>query len=232
LFFGSQAVSILEPEAQSDSAGVLPARQSRSRATRDRLLAAGLALVEDRAVDEVSVADIAAAAGCSVGAFYNRFRDKESFFEAAIDRVVAEELPRTAAFLAPEAWRAGDRSLPGQVVGHVIDLIRRRQGLIRAALKQSMTRPAAWDPIGDAAQAIAGTVYVLLAARPPTSGRVPTEAAVRAGMQVVMGTLFSAVVTRRGPLGIDDPAMADWLGYLFDRAIGRPEPVPNFPSQD
>ena len=56
---------------QTTAEDIRPAKQERSRATRDRLLAAGFGLVETRDFDALSVAEIAAAAGCSVGAFYD-----------------------------------------------------------------------------------------------------------------------------------------------------------------
>src|SRR5579864_3374004 len=62
----------------------LPAKQARSRVTRDRLLAAGRQLLDRGAFEATSIADIASAAGCSVGAFYHRFADKEAFFAALI----------------------------------------------------------------------------------------------------------------------------------------------------
>src|SRR4249920_1960197 len=70
--------------------GVLPAKQRRGEQTRDRLIKAGQRLVAKRDFDQMSVADIAEAAGCSVGAFYQRFRDKDAFFGALIAHYVGE----------------------------------------------------------------------------------------------------------------------------------------------
>ena len=69
---------------------VRPARQARSRMTRDRLLAAGRHLLERGAFEATSIADIAAEAGCSVGAFYQRFADKEAFFAVVMQAALAE----------------------------------------------------------------------------------------------------------------------------------------------
>src|SRR5579864_273792 len=68
----------------------LPAKQARSRVTRDRLLAAGRQLLDRGAFEATSIADIAGTAGCSVGAFYHRFADKEAFFAALIETVLAD----------------------------------------------------------------------------------------------------------------------------------------------
>ena len=47
--------------------GDLPTKQERSKATRRKLVASCLALVERRPFDQVTVADIATGAGVSVG---------------------------------------------------------------------------------------------------------------------------------------------------------------------
>ena len=60
----------------------LPVKQTRARKTRDKLLAAGFKLLRRKHFDELSVADIARAAGCAVGSFYLRFVDKDQYFLA------------------------------------------------------------------------------------------------------------------------------------------------------
>jgi len=202
--------------------GILPARQARSRQTRDRLLAAGLHLIETQGIDDIAVADIASRAKCSVGAFYNRFRDKESFFSAAVEQVLDEERTRAWTALSPENWPDQTADCPAAIVDFAVDLVRRRQGLIRAILKRSMSESVASDAIGDAGQAVVRAALHLLQARPPTDlPGPPEEVAVRAGMQIVLGTLFSTIITGRGAMAIDDDALRDWLTYLFRQALAR-----------
>lgn len=55
-------------------------RQTRSRRTMARIVAAAEALFAESGYDGASVHDIVARAGCSIGAFYARFTDKESLF--------------------------------------------------------------------------------------------------------------------------------------------------------
>lgn len=61
-------------------------QQRRSRATRRRILAATNHLLKSRAFESFSVQEIAAMAGCSIGAFYGRFRGKEDLLEPMLDR--------------------------------------------------------------------------------------------------------------------------------------------------
>ena len=60
----------------------LPAKQNRSRKTRDALLAAGWKLLAKTSWDQLSVNDIVAEANSSVGSFYSRFADKDSYFDS------------------------------------------------------------------------------------------------------------------------------------------------------
>ncbi len=81
------------------SQGVLPATQPRSRATRDRIVAALETLLRKRRLEAVTIADIAQEAGVSVGAVYRRFENRDAFIPVAFD------LYRTrleAYFLQPE----------------------------------------------------------------------------------------------------------------------------------
>ena len=54
-----------------------PALQARSRATQDRIFAAGTKLLEEGGAEALTVAGVAAAAGVAVGSVYRRFGDKE-----------------------------------------------------------------------------------------------------------------------------------------------------------
>lgn len=81
-----------QPLATDDELwGALPPKQARSVDAIQRIAVAGQALFVERDYDDVSVADIAAAAGVSVGAFYTRFPSKEHLI-VHLMRDVADEL--------------------------------------------------------------------------------------------------------------------------------------------
>ena len=86
---------------------VLPAKQARSRRTRDRLLAAGRELLNRGAFDATSINDVARDAGCSVGAFYQRFPDKEAFFTVVIETVLADIALDAKRFVTDERLAEG-----------------------------------------------------------------------------------------------------------------------------
>ena len=67
---------------------VRPVYQNRSRETRDLLLKAGERVFGARGYLDANIRDIAEEAGCSVGTFYGRFKDKEALFRALEDQYV------------------------------------------------------------------------------------------------------------------------------------------------
>ena len=69
---------------------VRPARQQRSRETRDAILKAVAKLVKAGKYESATVQDIVQAAGSSVGAFYGRFADKTAALYSFYDTRCAE----------------------------------------------------------------------------------------------------------------------------------------------
>ena len=65
----------------------LAPRQRRSALTQERLLDALEALLDERVFEQISIQDIAAAAGVAVGTVYRRFRNKEALLPALYRRL-------------------------------------------------------------------------------------------------------------------------------------------------
>src|SRR5215210_5711507 len=71
------------PEASSlKTLGVMPTQQARSKATFQALIDAGMRVIESKQFRDINIAEIAQAAEVSVGAFYDRFRNKDVFLAA------------------------------------------------------------------------------------------------------------------------------------------------------
>src|SRR5262245_50018865 len=117
-------------------------RQSRSRATLDRLLDATGAVLAEKPFEDASVAEIARRAGSSVGAFYGRFPDKESLLDCFDKRFF--ELARASCdeFFDSDGWNAA--SLDDSVALLLSLLVanhRRHQGVLRALLQRQRSDP-------------------------------------------------------------------------------------------
>jgi AcrR family transcriptional regulator len=195
--------------------GILPVKQERGTRTRDRLLKAGQRLIMRRDFDTMSVADIAQAAGCSVGAFYQRFRDKEAFFGALVAHYVSEARETTLGLYAGDR----DADLVAAVAASTTARFRKYTGLVRTAVRRRMDNPDVWEPIRLHGHFAADCFIEWLASR---AGRAltPDEAiSVRFAFQVLMGTLNNAVVNQPGPLNLTDPEFGRQIERAFRQVL-------------
>lgn len=81
----------------------------KARRTRQALLGAAYERFEANGYHQTSVSDIAAAAGVSLGTFYQYFRDRSDVMAALIGNVVVRALDRPEGMFDPEAGRLGLR---------------------------------------------------------------------------------------------------------------------------
>lgn len=116
---------------QQDPALARPALQKRSRQKRDRLIAAGIEIFARDGYDAARIVDIAEAAGISVGLFYQRFKDKQTFFHALEAEFVRRGCENWDRFFeqADPAW-SGQR-LVNTLVGGLARVLRRNIGFFR-----------------------------------------------------------------------------------------------------
>lgn len=195
------------PGTASSVPGVRPALQRRSRARHAAMLAAGIKLVNARDWSEVSVADIAAANGHSVGSFYTRFRDKDAYFEA-LQETVAAEFRRgvEAFFVAPQRGRESATQLLASYIRLVLGAYRANRGLFAAAIKYATAHPAAWRPLVQLRERAEALLREALCERRPAQRRFLADRVAFAG-QMLNGTLLNAILNRPGPIQLDQPAM-------------------------
>lgn len=128
----------MEPRIE-DIDGVIPANQARSREAQARLIKAGEQVFAKKGYDEAHVTDIAAAAGCSIGSFYRRFRDKEALFRALALQFGERTHENYDRFFAMPQWREA----PSAEVIHVLventaRRIQRHPGFFRALFQRTL----------------------------------------------------------------------------------------------
>ncbi|CCD83776.1 conserved protein of unknown function [Bradyrhizobium sp. ORS 285] len=204
-----------------DLPGVTPSRQQRSRETTLALLTAGAELLRTRSLAELSISDLCADIGATVGAFYSRFDSKEAYFNALLALTLEDGREQLLKLPASEAAPAGDLDAQCHLlVRGTVLWMRRHKGVLRAALVRSENGSNNWTGFKDLAQALSQRAALLL--RPTADGasagrRKPTATAeerktVAFGIQVVLGTLVNAILNDPGPLSIDDDEIAERLG--------------------
>jgi len=113
--------------------GIIPANQARSREAQARLMKAGEAVFAQKGYDEAHVSDIAAAASCSIGSFYRRFRDKEALFKALHGQFAARTRDNFDRFFAMPQWEGTPTAeVLGTLVENTARVIQRHPGFFRA----------------------------------------------------------------------------------------------------
>lgn len=149
-------------------------RQNRARRTRARILAVAAGLLEDREPHRISIQELAAGAGTSVGAFYARFPSKEAVF-ALLGLALLQDLERHV------AWSQGpglephtvDASVRSYVAARVTHTRRNRRAIL--ALRQGSDDDQMAEMLDHAERAIHDQVLArllpLLAAGTPDAGQ-------------------------------------------------------------
>jgi AcrR family transcriptional regulator len=126
--------------------GAHPAKQMRSRLLRDSALIHASKLIQEGRYASTSMSEIARAIGCSVGALYFRFRDKEALFACVVEIVLTQEVEELK--ILDSKGRYQDLSLRKTVEQCVLDyveFIERHQRMIRAMYQSASKEPTYWD---------------------------------------------------------------------------------------
>jgi AcrR family transcriptional regulator len=108
-------------------------KQYRSLQTFERLLNAAEELVSERPFDEVSVNDICARAGHSVGAFYRRFESREGLLHVLHERYTERVMHLQSAALNPARWEGIPLAeMLKLVIEEIVKVTRQNLGLLLA----------------------------------------------------------------------------------------------------
>ncbi|HVT15525.1 MAG TPA: TetR/AcrR family transcriptional regulator [Thermoanaerobaculia bacterium] len=116
-------------------------RQERSRATRERILGALARLLERTTFDQISVAEVTAAAGCSMSSFYARFPSKEALLDAFLDRFFEFSAGEVSRALSQIAAAAGAANRARRLVEFMLRSYRAYRGLLRSLILHDRTHP-------------------------------------------------------------------------------------------
>lgn len=209
-----------------DVPGVRPASQRRSLQKRDAMLKAGLDLLRNTEFEQLSIQQITSAAGCSVGSFYERFDDKDSFLLALQKQVYHRQLQEARSRLNPADWAHVPTQ---QTIAAAVTVVSNSfrgdaEGLLRAAMVRSAAKPHVWGPSRASSKDISDVLKAVLIDRlegPDREGRIEIA------IQLLNGILLNMILRDPGPLRLDDP-MTD--GTLTEVIISVLEPLN--PSQN
>ena len=196
-----------------------PLGGGRRQQRTDALYDAALRLLAKKDYETISVAAIAREAGTSVGAFYGRFRDKNSFLLAAISSAFRTLATEANHDLAPDRWR--EKSKADTVLGlvrHIVQQLGRHPaaGVTRAALKLATIESPALDPLLEYRATVTDCAVRLLT---PRLSHKSNSAAVRIAVQFVFAAVIDALMQKAGPLRLGSSQMIDALSEFVSFSI-------------
>ena len=211
--------------AVRDLPGILPTQQRRSQETTVALLEAAALMLRERSLDELSIEDLCRRLGVTIGAFYGRFESKDAFFSALMSLAARRALSAVRAAVADaDDLGTGLQEACRRVVEVAVDVVRRNEGVVRAASQYESIYPERWGTIRATGGAMIDLATPLLLAR---MGRGRTAAKTRSigfAFQMMFGTLLNAVQHKPKLVSLDEPEMVDRLAlamFLQLRHEGR-----------
>jgi AcrR family transcriptional regulator len=207
------------------AAGLLAPKQQRSEKALDRLLAAAEALLEEKSLDAISVADVARRAGVAVGGFYQRFESKEALLRVLHDRYEAERTRALGETLAPGRWQG--RPLAERVHGFaraLVDLFRRRRGVLRSFVLRHWSQPGSTDPVVlRRLDSLYRDAAALFLERREEMHRPDPERAVRFALLSLVATCREAILfkgpSRPGGIALSDEELVEELTQSATRYL-------------
>lgn len=208
----------------AEESGVVTPKQSRGHETRARLVDACLRLVEDRPFEQVSISEIAAEAGMSVGNFYRRFRSKEAILPDLFDTYEERYATFSVAMQQVEEFSHPDLEVRVRaLVYHTTQFFRENRGLIRSLnlfsrLHPELVPPAALERRGQLLERL-GELF-----QSPDPGEATLKGKV-AAMCLISTIREQVVYPDQAPaaaVGLDDDELAEQLVEMVVRYAGGP----------
>lgn len=178
-----------------------PVRQGRSRATRDRLLAAAADVFAEKGYERAALSEIAGRAGCSVGSVYFRYQDKDALFQAALSGFLEEAGVGWARMTGAQDTRAAPpRERIGEAVRFLTEALASRPGLLRGLIERVGGKAPGDEPMlaGVRSAAIADLArFARMAA--PDRAEADCQFAAAVAFQIVTGFVVNALLNPLAP---------------------------------
>lgn len=175
----------------------LPAKQARSRKTRDALIAAGWKLLARHSWDEITVNDIASAAGVSVGSFYTRFADRDAYFESLAAEWVARRSEDRMQALAQVDTH---QDFFADAILNTYRATFEQRNFWRAALMRGAVHPNFWKPFREMGLRVLERLLELREAQLGRSLSEEEKRHIRFAIQMANGLINNSIVNRPGPI--------------------------------
>lgn len=200
----------------ADLPGIRPTRQRRSQETTVALLEAGAAMLRDCAFDDLSIDELCARVGVTIGAFYGRFESKDAFFSALVSLATNGCLVAIDVAIAnDDRTHASLKTVCYDMVAVVTEAVRANDGVLRAAMQYKAVQPARWMTVSETGAGIVARATPLLLAQMGPGRRAAKERTIGFAFQMVFGTLINAVLNKPKLITLDEQEMIDRLAHAM-----------------
>lgn len=169
--------------------------QVRSQQTLERIILSSTRLISNRSYDDVTIADITAAAEISVGAFYARFRNKGALFGMLRESLAQETQSRISDALATDWSGVGLHDLLLNIVANNAELYEKYRGVLAAIyLKTRESDSGKSDELLHYNQKIASQIETLLLLKRDELCHARPRVAIRIAIACMTSMLRDAIV--------------------------------------
>ncbi len=208
------------PPSTTPNLWVLPAKQDRSRQTRDRLLAAGRELLEQGGFEETSIAQVARQAGCSVGSFYVRFADKRAFYKAVISAFNEECMAQVTQGLNRQSVAGLSAAATVEAcVDVLLAQFHHHAGLLRTVQRQSIRHSEARLPVQRLGHLVVTHMVDLVEHKHGEQGNPVFRHHLEVGFQIALSIMLNGTVNRPALLNPDNPDYGFWIKEMVLHAL-------------
>ncbi|MBX2836542.1 MAG: TetR/AcrR family transcriptional regulator [Gammaproteobacteria bacterium] len=199
--------------------GVRTARQHRSRKLQDRFVLAGRTALQHRRLDDLPIPVLAEAAGSSVGGFYSRFSDKDTFFAFQVARMMDEHMQLFEEHLEPQRFVGKAHHDISTAFVDVMLLVYSGpwRGVLREAYAFISEKPAWWGPMLERGRLLRSRVTQLYI--PVVQNPDGLDERVSVAVQLLFSALNNEMMNRKLAFGIDDEPFRHYLILMLDSIV-------------
>jgi AcrR family transcriptional regulator len=190
-----------------------------------RIVNAAESLLQERAFEHLSVADITKRARSSVGSFYARFPDKDALLDYLDERHAEELIEHVATYSEERRWDAAPvEAFVGDIVRFLAAYFKEHRGVLRALSVRARSHSDARfaEPARRVNSRVPELVRLVLSRRSEIAHPSP-DLAVYLGFVMVIGTLRERILFPEGyptHLPVSDRLLADELAQAYLAYLG------------
>ncbi|WP_165837652.1 TetR/AcrR family transcriptional regulator [Zavarzinia aquatilis] len=197
-----------------------PAAQARSRNKLERLLEVGLEMMNEIGFDRMRVVDIAERAGCSTGAFYQRFADKEALLEALAQRFAEKAWTLLDTMLIPERFEGQPFAVVvRRMVVVMVRLASAHAVLLREVVRASLRDMRTWTYFSAMRDHMMARLFEVAGHYPEVTDKAAPGGPIELAVQIILSSLISRSLADQRIIAISDDDYAAELATLMIRYL-------------